>query len=139
GKINPTQAEALIQVCLQVIGNDTAIAFAEGYGSILDLNVTKPLMIVNLLESIQILANAINSFVTNCLVGVQANITEIKTHLDRILMVVTNLIPQLGYDKASEIAQIAYKTNKTIKEVISELGIELKGDIDELLDPRNMI
>ncbi len=139
GKINPTQSEALIQVCIQVIGNDTAISYAEGYGSILDLNVTKPLMIVNLLESIYILAGAINSFVKNCLDGLQVNMVQIQTHLERILMVVTNLIPQVGYDKASEIAQIAYKTNKTIKEVIKEMGLEIKGDIDELLDPRKMV
>jgi fumarate hydratase class II len=139
GKINPTQSEALIQVCLQVIGNDTAISYAEGYGSILDLNVTKPLMIVNLLESIQFLAGAINSFVKNCLEGLQVNIAQIKTHLERILMIVTNLIPQIGYDKASEIAQIAYKTNKTIKEVVIEMGLEIKGDLDELLDPRKMV
>uniref|UniRef100_UPI0025800055 lyase family protein n=1 Tax=Candidatus Borrarchaeum sp. TaxID=2846742 RepID=UPI0025800055 len=139
GKINPTQSEALIQVCLQVIGNDTAISYAEGYGSILDLNVTKPLMIVNLLESVLILAGTLNSFVINCLEELQANTAQIKTHLERILMIVTNLIPQIGYDKASEIAQIAYKSNKTIKEVISEMGIELKGDIDDLLDPRKMV
>jgi fumarate hydratase class II len=139
GKINPTQSEALIQVCLQVVGNDTAISLGEGYGSILDLNVCKPLMIVNLLESIQILANAINSFVKNCLEGLQVNTLQIKTHLERILMIVTNLIPQIGYDKASEIAQIAYKTNKTIKEVVIEMGLEIKGDLDELLDPRKMV
>ena len=139
GKINPTQSEALIQVCLQVIGNDTAISYAEGYGSILDLNVTKPLMIVNLLESIRFLAGAIDSFVKNCLEGLQANRAQINTHLERILMIVTNLIPQIGYDKASEIAQTAYKTGKTIKEVILEKGLEIEGDLDEILDPQKMV
>ncbi len=139
GKINPTQSEALIQVAIQVIGNDTAISYAEGYGSILDLNVAKPLMIVNLLESIRILAGAINSFVKNCLEGLQANRAQIKTHLERILMIVTNLIPQIGYDIASEIAQTAYKTGKTIKEVILEKGLKIEGDLDEILDPRKMV
>jgi fumarate hydratase class II len=139
GKINPTQSEALIQVALQVIGNDTVISYAEGYGSILDLNVAKPLMIVNLLESIRILAGAIDSFVKNCLDGLQANRAQIKTHLERILMIVTNLIPQIGYDKASEIAQTAYKTGKTIKEVLRTLRVEIEGDIDEILDPKKMV
>ncbi len=139
GKINPTQSEALIQVCLQVIGNDTAISYAEGYGSILDLNVTKPLMIVNLLESIRILAGAINSFVKNCLEGAQANRAQIKIHLENILMIITNLIPQIGYDKASEIAQIAYKTGKTIKEIILEKGLDIEGDLDDILDPKKMV
>jgi fumarate hydratase class II len=139
GKINPTQSEALIQVAIQVIGNDTAISYGEGYGSVLDLNVTKPLMIVNLLESISILSGAINSFVINCLEGLQANMTQIETHLERILMIVTNLIPQIGYDKASEVAQIAYETGKTIKEVLLQLGLDIKGDLDEILDPKKMV
>ena len=139
GKINPTQAEALIQVSLQVIGNDTVLAYAEGLSSILDLNVAKPVMIVNLLESIQILSTGINSFVKKCLIGLQANLDQINAQLSRVLMTVTNLVPLIGYDKASEIAQTAYKTGKTIKAVIQEEGLEIKGDLDELLDPKNMV
>jgi fumarate hydratase class II len=139
GKINPTQSEALIQVCLQIIGNDTVISFAEGYGSILDLNVCKPVMIFNLLDSIKILSAGINSFIENCLKDLKANINQINSHLERMLMIVTNLSPLIGYDKTSEIVQKAYREGKTIKEVIIEMGLELKEDLDELLDPKKMV
>ncbi|MHA1555910.1 MAG: class II fumarate hydratase [Candidatus Heimdallarchaeota archaeon] len=139
GKINPTQSEALIQVGLQVIGNDTTITFSEVQGSILDLNVTKPLMIVNLLESIEILANGMNSFEKNCLVGLQVNQKQIDHYLDRSLMVVTKLSPIIGYEKAGEIAQQAYESDKTIKEIIKEIGLEIPDGLDELLDPRKMV
>jgi len=139
GKINPTQSEALIQVCLQVIGNDTTISLAEGYGSILDLNVCKPIMIYNLLESIDILSNAIISFIKHCLIGIEANQQQIDSQLERMLMVVTKLTPILGYDQCSAIALKAYKEDKTIKETIKELGIKIEGDLDELLDPKKMI
>ncbi|MHA1293737.1 MAG: class II fumarate hydratase [Promethearchaeota archaeon] len=139
GKINPTQSEALIQVCLQVIGYDNIITFAEGYGSILDLNVCKPLIIHNILESINILGNAIASFIKNCLIGLKPNNQQIEKQLKSMLMVITNLSPIIGYDKCSEIAQKAYKEGKTIKEVILELGIEFEEDIDDLLDPKKML
>ncbi|TFG29179.1 MAG: class II fumarate hydratase [Promethearchaeota archaeon] len=139
GKVNPTQSEALIQVCLQVFGNDSTISLAEGYGSILDLNVCKPVLIVNLIESIELLTNGINSFTDNCLKELKPNIKQINSQLERMLMIVTNLNPIIGYDKASEIAQKAYKENKTIKQVIKELNIKIKGDLDELLDPKKMI
>ena len=139
GKINPTQSESLIQVCLQVIGNDSVVSFGEAYGSILDLNVCKPLMIYNILESITILNNGVNSFIDYCLKDLKANIASIDSQLDRMLMIITNLNPIIGYDKAAEIAQKAYKENKTIKKVIKELGIKIEGDLDELLDPRKMV
>jgi fumarate hydratase class II len=139
GKINPTQSEALIQVCLQVIGNDSAIVFAESYGSVLDLNVCKPLIIVNVLESIKYLSGGILSFVSKCLIDINANKDYINSTLERMLMVVTNLIPEIGYDQASEIAQMAYKTEKTIKEIILEMGLKFKGDLDKMLDPREMV
>ena len=138
GKVNPTQAEALIQVCIQVIGNDTTISLAEGFGSTLDLNVAKPLMIVNLLDSMDILANGINSFTEKCLNGLRANRENIDAQLERNLMIATNLVPILGYDKASEIAQKASRSRKTIKEVVLERGLKIKGDLDELLDPKKM-
>ncbi|MHA3963854.1 MAG: class II fumarate hydratase [Candidatus Thorarchaeota archaeon SMTZ1-45] len=139
GKVNPTQSEALIQVALQVIGNDAAIAAAEGFGSILDLNVTKPMMIVNLLDSIRILGKAIDSFVENCLQGLEVNKEQIARQLQESLMVVTRLAPIIGYDKAAEIAKIALSTGKTIHEVVTESGIEINGDLDELLDPTKMV
>ncbi|MEJ2294220.1 MAG: class II fumarate hydratase [Candidatus Lokiarchaeota archaeon] len=138
GKINPTQSEALIQVCLQVIGNNATITAGEFYGSVLDLNVCKPLIITNLLESIEILSNAINSFKKNCLKGIQVNKDQIKEQLERLLMLVTNLTPIIGYDKCSEIAINAYKSGKSIKEVIKEMGLEFEQDLDELLDARSI-
>ena len=138
GKINPTQSEALIQVCLQVIGNDSVISFGEAYGSILDLNVCKPLMIINLLESIKILIGGINSFNTHCLLNLKANTEQINKQLERMLMLVTNLTPIIGYDKCSEIAQRAYKEGKSCKVVIKEMGLTI-DNLDELLDPKKMV
>jgi len=139
GKVNPTQSEALIQVSLQVIGNDAAIAAAEAFGSILDLNVTKPVMIVNLLDSIHFLARGIDSFVDNCLKGLEVNQARIDKQLERSLMIVTRLAPIIGYDKAAEIAKTAHATGKTIREVVIESGVEIEGDLDEILDPRKMV
>lgn len=135
GKVNPTQAEALIQVSLQVIENDVTIALAEGFGSVLDLNVAKPLMIVNLLDSIELLAKGINSFVKNCLNGLKANAARIDSQLEKNLMVVANLVPLIGYDKASEVARRASKTSKTIKESVLDMKLKIKGNLDELLIP----
>ncbi len=138
GKINPTQSESLIQVALQVIGLDSAIALGEGYGSILDLNVAKPMIISNILESIRLLSNGISSFVKNCLSGLKPNLPIIQQHLDRSLMVVTKLSPVVGYDKAGEIARKALESGKTIRETIDELGLDIEN-LDELLDPSNMV
>ena len=138
GKINPTQSEALIQVCLQVIGNDSVVTSGEMYGSILDLNMSKPLMIVNVLESIDILIGGINSFIGNCLVDLKANAEQIDSNLEQMLMLVTNLIPIIGYDKCSEIAQRAYKEGKSCKVVIKQMGLKI-DNLDELLDPKNMV
>ncbi|MFX0042113.1 MAG: class II fumarate hydratase [Candidatus Hodarchaeota archaeon] len=140
GKINPTQSEALIQVCLQVLGNDSIISFGEGYGSILDLNVCKPVMIFNFLESVKILHGGINSFIDHCLIDLRANKVQIDAQLERMLMIVTNLIPLIGYDKCSEIAQRAYKEGKTCREVIKEMGLDIDDKtLDDLLDPKKMV
>jgi fumarate hydratase class II len=139
GKVNPTQAEAVIQVCIQAIGNDTVVSMAESYGSVLDLNVCKPVMIYNLLDSMELIANAIHSFIEHCLMDIKANNEHIKILLERSLMTVTNLSPYIGYDKCAEIAQKAFRENKTIKEVLIELNIKINGNIDELLDPRKMV
>ncbi len=138
GKINPTQSEALIQVCLQVIGNDLVISNGEAYGSILDLNVCKPIMINNLLESIEIIIGGVNSFIDHCLSGLEANTAQINENLERMLMIVTNLTPILGYDKCSEIAQRAYEEGKSCKVVIKEMGLKI-DNLDELLDPKKMV
>jgi fumarate hydratase class II len=120
---------------LQVMGNDMTISFAEAFGSTLDLNTTKPLMITNILDSIDILANGIDSFVENCLNGLKANRERIDFQLRSNLMVVTNLVPLIGYDKASEVAQIAARSGKTVKQVIVKMKIKVKGNLDELLNP----
>ena len=139
GKINPSQSEMLIQVCLQVIGNDLTITQGEAFGSTLDLNVCKPLMIYNLLDSIEILSNGITSFAKNCIQGLKVNEDSINSQLEKILMTVTRLTPLIGYDKCAKIAQKALKENKTIKEVILEEKIKIKGNLDELLDPKKMV
>jgi fumarate hydratase class II len=138
GKVNPTQSEALIQVCLQVIGNHTTITAGELYGNILDLNVCKPIMIANLLDSIEFLSNAIDSFAQNCLMGIKPNEKTMNVQLENLLMVVTKLTPIIGYDKCSEIALKAYHSGKTIKETIKEMGINIQQDLDELLDGHSM-
>jgi fumarate hydratase class II len=138
GKINPTQSEALIQVCMQVIGNDAAITASEGYGSILDLNMCKPLMIVNLLESMKLLGAGINSFTMNCLKGLKANEFRIKHQLDQSLMLATRLTPVIGYDRAAGIAKKALIQGKTIRDVILEEKIDIEN-LDELLDPSKMV
>jgi fumarate hydratase class II len=138
GKINPTQSEALIQVCLQVIGNDSVVSSGEAYGSLLDLNVCKPIIIINILESIEILIGGINSFIDHCLIGLEANIPQIDNNLEHMLMIVTNLTPIIGYDKCSEIAQRAYREGKTLKTVIKEMGLKIEN-LDDLLDPKKMV
>ncbi|MFW9799826.1 MAG: class II fumarate hydratase, partial [Candidatus Thorarchaeota archaeon] len=139
GKVNPTQSEALVQVCAQVIGHDAVVAFAESQGSLLDLNVAKPVMIVNVLDAIQLLSNGIVSFVDNCLDGIKVNQESIERQLERNLMIVTRLSPVIGYDQAAEVARLAYSTGKTVKETVLEMKIEIEGDLDELLDPREMV
>ncbi len=138
GKINPTQSEALIQVCLQVIGNDSVVTSGEMYGSILDLNMSKPVMIINVLESIEILIGGINSFIAHCLVDLKANTEQIDSNLEQMLMLITNLAPIIGYDKCSEIAQRAYNEGKSCKVVIKEMGLKI-DNLDALLDPKNMV
>ena len=138
GKINPTQSEALIQVCLQVIGNDSVVTSGEIYGSILDLNVSKPVMIVNVLESINILIGGVNSFIVNCLIDLKANKNKIDSSLEQMILLVTNLTPIIGYDKCSEIAQRAHREGKSCKVVIKEMGLEIEN-LDELLDPKRMV
>ncbi|MFW9911552.1 MAG: class II fumarate hydratase [Candidatus Thorarchaeota archaeon] len=139
GKINPTQAEALIQVCAQVIGHDAVVSFAESQGSILDLNISKPVIIVNILDAIGILSNGIKSFRLHCLADLKANEDRIEQQLKRSLMIVTRLSPVIGYDRAGEVAKKAYETGKSIRETVEEMGIEIEGDLDALLDPRKMV
>ncbi len=138
GKVNPTQAEMLIQVAAQVIGYDLTITLGESEGSVLDLNMAKPLIITNLLDSIELLANGLNSFSENCLVGLKANILEIESQLERSLMLVTRLSPVIGYDKASQVAKSALASGKTIRETVKDMGLQI-ANLDEILDPKKMV
>ncbi|GAB4313928.1 MAG: class II fumarate hydratase [Promethearchaeota archaeon] len=139
GKVNPTQAEALIQVCLQVVGNDAVVAAGEAHGSVLDLNVCKPIMTFALLDSIHLLARGTRSFVKHCLDGLEPNLPSIRAQLEGLLMVATNLVPVLGYDKAAEVAKRAERENKTVRQVVVEEGLLQEEELDELLNPERMI
>jgi fumarate hydratase class II len=101
--------------------------------------MSKPVVIVNILDAIRILSNGIQSFRLHCLSGLKVNESAIKNHLERSLMIVTRLTPVIGYDKAGEVARRAYETGHTIRETIEEMGIEIEGSLDDLLDPKKMV
>jgi fumarate hydratase class II len=138
GKVNPTQSEAMTMVCCQVIGNDTAITCGAFQGH-LELNVFKPLIIHNLMESIRLLADACHSFTDNCVVGITPNLPAIERHLERSLMMVTALNPVIGYEKAAKIAQKAHKEDKTLKEAAVELGYLTAEEFDKYVRPEAMV
>ena len=138
GKVNPTQIEALTQVCLQVVGNEATISLAGSQGH-LQLNVYKPVIIYNLLQSISLLSEAICSFDTKCLRGIKPNSENIQEHLDRSLMLVTALVPKIGYDKAAEIAKQAFENGTTLKEETLKTGLVSNDEFEDLMDPKNMI
>jgi len=138
GKVNPTQIEALTQVCLQVVGNEATISLAGSQGH-LQLNVYKPVIIYNLLQSISLLSEAICSFDTKCLRGIKPNLENIQEHLDRSLMLVTALVPKIGYDKAAEIAKQAFENGTTLKEETLKTGLVSNVEFEDLMDPKNMI
>lgn len=138
GKVNPTQCESLSQICIQVMGNDMAIGTAGSQGNF-ELNVYRPVMIYNLLQSMQLLGDGTKNFYDRCLKGIEANLGQIDVHLKRSLMLVTALNPVIGYDKAAEIAKKAHKENKTLKEVTLELGYLSAEEFDRVVDPAKMI
>ncbi len=137
GKINPTQAEALIQVCIQVMGNDAAIGIAGGSGNF-ELNVCKPVMIYNFLQSTRLLSDACRSFTEKCVEGIEPNHQQIEEYLNKSLMLVTALNPIVGYDKAAEIAQKAHEEEKTLKEAAVELGYLTEAEFEEAVNPGDM-
>lgn len=137
GKVNPTQCEALTMVCAQVMGNDVAVSIGGSNGHF-ELNVFKPLIAANLLQSARILGQACLSFNDNCVVGIEPNLPEIKNKLDNSLMLVTALNTHIGYDKAAKIAKKAYHDNSTLKEVAIELGYLTSEEFDEWVRPENM-
>jgi fumarate hydratase class II len=138
GKVNPTQCESLTMVAAQVIGNDTAVAVAGSTGH-LQLNVFKPVLIHNLLESIRILADGLASFNDNCAVGIEADIKVIETNLHNSLMLVTALNQVIGYDNAAKIAKHAYVHGKTLKDSGVELGLITAQDYDRYVRPEDMV
>lgn len=138
GKVNPTQCEALIMICSQVIGNHVTITMSGATGQ-LELNVSKPVIIYNLLQSINLLSDGIKSFTNNCLIGIKVNKERIKQLLDQSLMLVTALSPRVGYDNAANIAKTAHRENKTLKQVAVEMKFVSEEEYDKLVDPKKMI
>jgi len=138
GKVNPTQSEAMTMVCVQVMGNDTAIAIAGSQGNF-ELNVFKPVMIYNLLHSIQLLSDASDSFREHLVVGLAANRQQIDHYLTNSLMLVTALNPHIGYDNAAKVAKKAYLEGKTLKEASVELGILTPEQFDAWVRPVEML
>ncbi len=138
GKVNPTQAEALTMVATQVIGNDVTIGIAGSQGH-LELNVYKPVMIHNLLESIQLLGDACDSFNERCAAGIEPNHARIREHLENSLMLVTALNPVLGYDQAARVAKTAYRDGISLREAVVKLGLMSAAEFDEHVDPSQMI
>ncbi|MCW7491219.1 class II fumarate hydratase [Leptospira sp. 2 VSF19] len=138
GKVNPTQSEAMTMVAAQVIGNDVAVNFGGASGNF-ELNVFKPLIIFNVLNSIRLLADVSVSFEEHCVRGIVANKETINQNLNRSLMLVTALNPYIGYDKAAKIAKTAYKENLTLKEAGIKLGILTAEEFDLWVKPEEMI
>ena len=138
GKVNPTQAEAITMVCAQVIGNDMAVA-AGGMNGHFELNVFKPMMAKNLLESARLIGDACVSFNDNCVAGIEPNEKNIKENLNNSLMLVTALNTHIGYDKASKIAKTAHENGTTLKEEAVNLGYLTEEQFDEWVDPMKMI
>ena len=138
GKVNPTQAEALCMVCAQVIGNETAVAFAGSQGH-LELNVFKPLIAKAVLQSIRLLGDAADSFTRLCVAGIEPNRKRIAELLERSLMLVTALAPEIGYDKAAEIAKAAHRNGTTLREEALRLGYVSAVTFDKLMRAETMI
>ncbi len=138
GKVNPTQCEALTQVCIQVFGNNAALTFAGSQGHF-ELNVYNPMMAYNFLQSVQLLGDAAVSFTDNCVVGIEAREDNIKAGLERSLMLVTALAPKIGYDNAAKIAKTAHKNGTTLKEEALASGLVSSEEYDAIVRPETMI
>ncbi len=138
GKVNPTQCEALTMVCAQVMGNDTAVAIAGSQGQ-LQLNVFKPVILHNVLESIQLLTDSMDSFNSNCLAGIEPDRATLRHHLHNSLMLVTALNPHIGYDKAALVAKTAYEQGLTLKQAAQQLGYATAAQFDAWVQPEQML
>src|ERR1041385_1545554 len=137
GKVNPTQPEAMTMVCAQVIGNDMAVAIGGSMGHF-ELNVFKPLIAANVLQSARLIGDACVSFNDKCAVGIEPNREVIKKHMENSLMLVTSLNTHIGYEKAAKIAKKAHKENKTLREAALELGYVTNEQFDEWVRPEDM-
>jgi len=138
GKVNPTQCEALTMVCAQVMGNNTTVSFAGSQGHF-ELNVFKPVIVYNTLQSIRLLADSANSFTGKCVAGIEANEDRIASLMAQSLMLVTALAPEIGYDNATKIAKTAHKNGTTLREEAVKLGFVSEEDYDRIVRPENMI
>lgn len=138
GKVNPTQSEAVTMVACQVMGNDAAIGFAASQGNF-ELNVFKPVIAYNFLQSVRLLADSIVSFNDNCAVGIEPNRDAIDKYLNESLMLVTALNPHIGYENAAKIAKTAHKNNSTLKATAVELGLLTEEEFDKYVVPGDMI
>ncbi len=138
GKVNPTQSEAMTMVCAQVFGNDVAVNFGGAMGNF-ELNVFKPVIIFNVLNSIRLISDACESFTDHCVVGIEANTVNIRKHLENSLMLVTSLNPHIGYDNAAKVAKKAHKENTTLKQAAMDLGLLTSEKFDEVVRPEKMI
>lgn len=137
GKVNPVMSEMLTMVCCQVFGNDVAVNMG-GQGGNFELNVYLPVMVHNLLQSVEILANGANTFATKCIDGIQANEERCRETVERNLAICTSLAPAIGYDKAAAISKHAFKTNQNVREVAAEWGVLEPEELASLLDARKM-
>lgn len=138
GKVNPTQSEAMTMVCAQVMGNHTAVTVAGSNGHF-ELNVFKPVIIYNVLQSIRLIADACHSFTDNCVVGIEANEARITQLMNESLMLVTALNPHIGYDNAAKVAKKAHKEGTTLKAAALELGLLTAEEFDKWVRPEDMI
>ncbi|UYL09373.1 class II fumarate hydratase [Bdellovibrio sp. SKB1291214] len=137
GKVNPTQCEAMTMVCAQVMGNHVAVTVGGATGHF-ELNVFKPVIVFNVLNSIRLISDACDSFVEHCVSGIEANHKQIKKHLDNSLMLVTALNPKIGYDNAAKIAKTAHKNGTTLREESINLGLLSGEEFDKLVRPETM-
>jgi fumarate hydratase class II len=137
GKVNPTQSEAMTMVACQVMGNDAAVGFAASQGNF-ELNVFKPVIIYNVLQSIRLLSDSMVSFADNCAVGIEPNVEKITEYLNSSLMLVTALNPHIGYENAAKIAKAAHKNGSTLKEEAVALGLVTSEQFDEWVVPLAM-
>ena len=138
GKVNPTQCEALTMVCAQVMGNHTTISVAGAQGH-MELNVFKPVMAYNLIQSMRLIGDAATSFTDNCLVGIEPNTSNITMLMERSLMLVTALAPKIGYDNATVIAKAAHKNGTTLREEAVGGGYVTDAEFDKIVKPEDMI